>query len=475
MNQTFYTLALVLTVPVMMTKTLVSAEKPVVRSHQADEKVEPGTWRIDSQKQWTEITGDSENLIIHKGFVTPTEGKASFSSIVKRFETKRQASRITFTQSPLWDNWTPVPSVGPKDATNAPIFLPVADGDYWYFGEFKNERKGYHAWRSADMKTWKHVGPIGWSRWATTAEYADGKIFLYYDEPNDQDPHLIIIENLDSQPTWRDAGKVLDDPTHGSDAGVIRTSDGVFHLIYEDWSPIDAKMNSWDSPLAGHSDSVDGIHGFEPHEHPAPIDRRTNPTGKIGNYKHVSSKEPLEYEIHQPAQNAYGDYTLIQVGKRIYMFCDYDPHNGPMRVGRWMSESINTPFEWCGDIGMGFHPDPTIGFAEGKFYLIVQRAKQDYISPGPWVGGVSARVGVDTDGDNKIDQWTKWNEVREQYHRKDSFSRIVETIPATLDLSLLPEGFGFQIQFKTKSSAASSTKPVLDRVVLSFADEPLRM
>lgn len=426
-------------------------------------------WVVDHQEQWTQFTGASDNFKFDNGFAMPTEANASFTSRIQRFDKLTRASQITFTQSPVWDNWNAVPSVGPKDATNAPIFLPVADDDYWYFGEFKNEKKGYHAWRSSDMQTWKHVGPIGWSRWATTAEYVDGKIHLYYDQPNDQDPHLIVIENLGDKPTWRDVGKVLDDPTHGSDAGVIRTTDGVFHLIYEDWSPIDAKSNSWDSPLAGHSDSDDGIHGFEPHEHPAPIDRRTTPTGKTGTYKHSSSTDPLEYEIHQPAQNAYGDYTLIQVGERFYMFCDYDPHDEKMRVGRWTSESINTPFTWCGDIGMGFHPDPTIGFAEGKFYLIVQRAKEDFVSSGPWVDGVMARAGVDKDGDGKIDQWTTWTKVKEQYRRRPGFSRVIETVPASLDLTSLPAGLGFQFQFKTKSVASSGVKPILDRVVVSFA------
>ena len=41
-------------------------------------------------------------------------------------------------------------------------------------------------------------------------------------------------------------GRVLADPSHGSDAGVIRDEDG-FHLIYEDCDPINARQNSWDS------------------------------------------------------------------------------------------------------------------------------------------------------------------------------------------------------------------------------------
>lgn len=427
-----------------------------------------GDWMVDSDSEWKAATHGSSNVKIVRGWVQPTADASRFRSVVKRFDRKRRVRRLVFEQSPAWDNWDEAPSVGPKEASNAPVFLPVGDKDYWYFGEYGKKRDGYHAWRSRDMKTWTHLGPVAWSRWVTTAEYADGKIYLYYDEPNDQDPHLMIGENLNGKPTWRDLGLVLDDPSHGSDAGVIRTSDGMFHLIYEDWSPIDARRNSWDSPLAGHADSKDGIHGFQAHEHPAPIDQRTKPTGKFGSYQHVSRKEPLKYEIHEPAQDAFGDYTLIQVGRRFYIFCDYDPHDERMRVGYWSSESLNGPFEWGGDIGMGFHPDPTIGFAEGKFYLIVQRSQNDYVSTGPWVDGVSARGGVDTDGDGKVDRWTSWQAIRETYARKPGFSRIVEATPAALDLTELPAGFGFSFEFKTKRRSANQAQPVIDRVICSF-------
>jgi hypothetical protein len=63
---------------------------------------------------------------------------------------------------------------------------------------------------------------------------------------------------------------------------------------------------------------------------------------------------------------------------------------------------------FCGEIGQG-HPDPDIGFAEGKFYLITQTAN-DYVSTGPWVEKVESRVGVDTTNNGKIDKWSKWSE-----------------------------------------------------------------
>ena len=46
-----------------------------------------------------------------------------------------------------------------------------------------------------------------------------------------------------------------------------------------------------------------------------------------------------------------------------------------MRVGIWYSDGITQQFIWDGKIGADFHPDPTIGFAEGKFYLLVKKIK----------------------------------------------------------------------------------------------------
>ena len=41
---------------------------------------------------------------------------------------------------------------------------------------------GYHAWQSRDMKNWVHHGPVteAFSKWVTTAEYVDGKVYIYY-------------------------------------------------------------------------------------------------------------------------------------------------------------------------------------------------------------------------------------------------------------------------------------------------------
>jgi len=426
-----------------------------------------GSWVIDSDADWQQAAAEQTNLTYKDGRATPTAAQSSFTSIVKTYDGKRRAARITLTQAPTWDNWTPTPAIAPPNTTNAPIFLPVGPGDYWYFAAKKGAGRGYHAWHSTDLKSWKHHGKIAQSHWVTTVEYAAGKFYIYYDQPNDEDPHLIVDADLTDGKIGKDHGMVFADPSPGSDAGILRDDDGTFHLIYEDWTPINARKHSWDSPLAGHADSPDGIQGFKPHENTPPIDQRTKSTGKTATYQHPATGKNT-YTVHEPEQNAYGDYTLIKVGGQYYIFCDFDPAEGPMRVGRWTSDNINKPFTWAGDVGSGFHPDPSIGFAEGRFYLVVQRHKTDFISPGPWVDTVTARAGADTDGDGQIDQWTDWQQVRETYDHKPGFARVVHTTPATLDVSALPAAHGFTIQFKTEDTTDNPSKPVIDRITVEF-------
>lgn len=446
------------------------------------------SWTVDSQKEWEAAQGKTDGIGFKNGFAEPDAKQASFSSIVKTFDKIKKAKFITFKQSPVWDNWKKIKDITPPGLSNALVFLPVAPGEYYVFGEMKAKikypkgatadekkaikkklknnkyKKGYHVWRSSDLKNWEHGGQVTNSKWMTTAEYADGKFYLYYDAPNDEDPHLIVDENIMDGKVGKDYGKVLNDPSHGSDCAIFRDEDGTFHIIYEDWSPINAQTHSWDSPLAGHASSPDGIHGFEPHEHPFPVDHRTKPTGEIGTYRNGRQK----YNIHKPEQDAYGDWTMIKIGTQYYLFCDYDPadRKKSMRMGRFTSDNLYKEFTWAGEIGEGFHPDPSVGFAEGKFYVIMQK-ESDFMSPGPWVDGVEARAGVDKDGDGTIDQWTKWQRVTESYSQKKGFARIVDVKPAQINLSPLPEGKGFGFEFKT-TPLKNGVQPIMDRVVVDF-------
>jgi len=422
-------------------------------------------WIVDTQDEWEAAMSGSENLSLVKGFAEPTESNAGYESIIKTFAEKRRPGEIVFRQSPAWDNWEKIENIGPTDACNAPVLICIADGDYWILDEPGDTEGagGYHAWHSTDMKSWVHKGQVTDFSWVTTAEYADGKFYIYYDKPNDEDPHLVIDEDL-TDGKYEDRGMVFADPSHGSDAGILRDEDGTFHLIYEDWTPINARQHGWDSPLAGHADSPDGINGFEPHEYPPPIDERTTPTGEFDTYIHDTTRDAYKFEIHEGPQNAFGDYTLFKVGSRYYIFCDFDPHDGPIHLAYWTSDSIAARFEWGGELGERMHPDPTMGFAEGRFYLMVQPEDYDYASPGPWVNGVEARVGVDRNGDGEIDEWTDWRAVSESYSRKPGFARIVELSPAKLDLSSLPAGYGFKFEFRLEVTTPDIAKPVIDQV-----------
>lgn len=139
-----------------------------------------------------------------------------------------------------------------------------------------------------------------------------------------------------------------------------------------------------------------------------------------------------------------------------------------MSVGWFTSKSIDEPFTWCDKIGKG-HPDPDIAFAEGQFYLATQM-NTDYVSPGPWVETVEARVGVDTNKDEKIDRWTEWTELAESYDYIKGFSKQIATTPAEIDVSSLPAGYAFRIELRLTDSTDNKSKPIIERVTLSFDD-----
>ncbi|NNJ24131.1 hypothetical protein [Alienimonas chondri] len=446
--------------------SLTTAVAPSALAGPADE---PKPWVIDSADQWQEFTAGSTDVSFADGLAKSVEPASTMSSRVQTYDAPRKPKSITFSQTTAWNNWKEVPNVGTPDMADAPVLVPVKPGDYWLLArhrKFNGEKDGgYHAWHSTDMKEWTHHGPVCGKRerWVTTAEVVDGVFYIYYDFPNDEDPHLIIDRDLRDGKMGEDKGMAFNDPSHGSDAGVMREEDGRFHLFYENWDPINAKTHAWDSPLAGRAVSPDGIQPFK-HANNV-VDKRTTPTGKFGEYRHPHGT--YKYEIHEPEQNAYGDWTSIRIGGQYYLFCDYDPVGDHMYVGRWTSDSLEKEYTFCGQFGNG-HPDPTVGFAEGQFYLIQQRADVDFVSPGPWVGGVEARAGVDTTGDGAVDLWTGWREVKETYKQKEGFVRLVDRTPATLDVSDLPAGVGFQFEYRTAPVDGQTVNVEMDRVEWTF-------
>jgi len=492
------------------------------------------SWRIDSSEQWNEAARQIEGLAVDDDLLSPTGKEGLYRSNLQRFQEKRSAQTMTLIASTRWENWEPAKGkVAPPTLGDAPIFLVKGPGDYWLLGRNRMPRNatgnkftpkpasvegfdlplkttpypnlfdapgglqkslgGYHAWQSHDMLNWVHHGPVtpGHAKWSTTAEFVDGKVYIYYDFPNDQDPHLYIDEDLTDGKPGQDMGLAFKDPSDGSDCTFIRDLDGKFHVIYEDWSPINAYKHSWDSSLAGHAVSEDGKGNFKILA-PA-VDKRTKPTGKFIEYPHPhwhkedpknfpgrkaekdyrSMKTKLgeniafaKYEVHEPEQNAYGDWAAIAIGGQYYLVSDYHPAHEGIRIGLFTSPSLDQQFEFIGELGVG-HPDPDIGFAEGRFYLITQ-TKQDYTSPGPWVEKVEARVGVDTTNDGEADTWSEWQEVKEQYDYIKGFSKQVKRIPASMDLSKLPAGYGFCFELRIEDTTANKSKPILDSLEIRF-------
>ncbi|MDC0088318.1 hypothetical protein OAI07_02125 [Akkermansiaceae bacterium] len=487
-------------------------------------------WEINSQEAWEANMASQSNIELKDGMVLPTAKESTFLSKINSSSEKRSASSIVFEQSMTWLNWEPIENIGTQAMANAPVMLSLGPDDYWMFalhkghsvngkkkgkkakqspifekpsfpakdttlegfdiplkttkyhneftapGGLKKGLGGYHAWQSRDMKNWVHHGPITehFSRWMTTAEYVDGKAYFYYDFPNDQDPHVYVDKNLTDGTPGKNMGMAFKDPSDGSDCAFIRDLDGNFHVIYEDWSPINARMRSWDSPLAGHAVSKDGLSDFS--ILPPAVDLRTTPTGKTGTYTHPSwvKEDPenyktgeAKYAIHEPNQPAFGDWASISIGGQYYIFGDYDPEHGkPMSVAWFTSSSLDKEFKLCGNIGEG-HPDPDVCFAEGRFYLATQQ-QQDFISTGPWVDTVEVRVGVDTSGDQKINEWSDWQVVKESYDHTPGFAKQIKKTSAAMDLSALPEGFGFQFEVKINDTTDNASKPEINKITVTF-------
>jgi len=473
----------------------------------------PATWLVDTQEDWTATGSSAQGMDIVDGVASPSGQTATYSSAVHRVNERQQIASITIKQSTLWQNWQPIENLGPANMDDAPVALTLGPGNYWVFGLYggpgrnaenfepqpamlegfdmpllttryphqfdapgglEPDRGGYHAWQSRDMVNWVHHGPVteGFSRWVTSAEYVDGRVYIFYDYPNDQDPHVYADDDLfDGQP-GENLGLAFADPTHGSDAGFIRDRAGRFHVIYEDWTPINASRRSWDSPLAGHAVSETGVGDYTILA-PA-VDNRTTDTGQIGTYRHPHwAQHPDwdsnigQYHIHEPEQEAYGDWALIGIGEQTYLFGDYDPvGGGHMSVCWFTTRDLNEPFTWCGNIGSG-HPDPDICFAEGRFYLFTQM-NTDYVSDGPWVQRVQARVGVDTDNDGSIDQWTDWQDASEHYDYVEGFAKQIDVNPATIDTAALAAGFGYQFELRITDATENESKPMIDRVEIEF-------
>ena len=158
-------------------------------------------WIIDSADEWAE--GSSSGLTLSDGFAEPSgSAVATYSSPIHRFDRPQFADKLTLTQTPVWgaDRWEETANVDPPGAGNgAPIFLPIANDDYYFFAQ---SGSSYHAWHSTDMEEWERLDQFtgdGFDR-ATSAEYKDGTFYLLVDTPNDHTPSMFT----DTEASLRD-------------------------------------------------------------------------------------------------------------------------------------------------------------------------------------------------------------------------------------------------------------------------------
>ena len=75
---------------------------------------------------------------------------------------------------------------------------------------------------------------------------------------------------------------------------------------------------------------------------------------------------------------------------------------------------------------------------------------------------------MDENNDGEIDTWSDWQEVKERYDYIEGFAKQIKRIPAALDLSDLPPGYGFGFEIRLENTTQNTSKPILDRITLTF-------
>ena len=84
---------------------------------------------------------------------------------------------------------------------------------------------------------------------------------------------------------------------------------------------------------------------------------------------------------------------------------------------------------------------------------------------------VRAKTVVDTTGDGSVDHWSDWKTIKEEYDHISGFAKQVKKVPATMDLSGLPACFGVQFEVKITDTTKNKSKPMIDKVTVTFDEE----
>ena len=75
---------------------------------------------------------------------------------------------------------------------------------------------------------------------------------------------------------------------------------------------------------------------------------------------------------------------------------------------------------------------------------------------------------MDTNNDAQVNTWSDWQAVKESYDYTPGFSKQVKKTSAAMDLSKLPQGFGFQFEVRMTDTTENESKPILDSIMLEF-------
>ena len=93
-------------------------------------------WVVDTQAEWQQNTTRQSGLKIKDGIARPEAQAATFTSTVKRFNTKRSAQSLVVEQSAEWLNWQRIKNLGPTNLGDAPVMLQLGPDNYWMFGRY---------------------------------------------------------------------------------------------------------------------------------------------------------------------------------------------------------------------------------------------------------------------------------------------------------------------------------------------------
>ena len=93
-------------------------------------------WKLDSEKNWKQNLESSKGAAYEGGGFAPREVKASLLTKLQSFDKKRSAVSLTVSQSPVWQNWSPIENLGPINLNDAPVLLTMGPDNYWMFGRY---------------------------------------------------------------------------------------------------------------------------------------------------------------------------------------------------------------------------------------------------------------------------------------------------------------------------------------------------